>query len=81
MEPVEEMRIVAFAVEGDKSNWQIVMPSGAQLALQFELELDDTDAVQDFINHMEGKIRAHLTERAWTPSNDGFTPDRREDGR
>lgn len=78
----EEMKIVAFAVEGDKSNWQIIMPSGAQLALQFELEEpDDTDAVQDFINHMEAKIRAHLTERAWIPSNDGFTPDRSDNGR
>jgi hypothetical protein len=74
----QEMKVLAFSVHGEEANFQIDMPSGAKVALQFPLELDDMDEVQDFINYFEGKIRGHLTEQSWTPSGNGFTPDRSE---
>jgi hypothetical protein len=72
----QEMKVVAFAVQGEESNWQIDMPSGAKIALQFPLDLDDLDEVQDFINHFEDKIKAHMTDQSWSPSGNGFRPDR-----
>lgn len=76
----EEMKIFGFQVQGEDSEWQIDMPSGAKLALRFKLDLEDMDTVHDFVNYFGSKVRAHLTEESWTPSDrvrgDGFLPDR-----
>lgn len=73
-----EMKIFGFQVQGERIELQLDMPTGARVAVQFTMELDDLDAVQDFINHFEGKVKGHLTEKSWEPSGNGFDPDRRK---
>jgi hypothetical protein len=72
----QEMKIFAFSIQGDESSWQLDMPTGAKVALQFQLDAEDIDEVQDFINYFEPKIKAHLTETSWAASGNGFQPDR-----
>jgi len=72
------MKVYSFTIQGDKSAWQIELP-GTRIAMEFDLDLNGLDAVQDFIHKMEGEITARLTGRGWTPSSDGFVPDRRKE--
>lgn len=77
----QEMKIFGFQVQGEKIELQIDLPSGGRSALQFDMELDDLDAVQDFINHFEDKVKDHfrsVIDRSWEAPGNGFKPDRRK---